>query len=311
MCEMKISLFGKFCIKADTKLLHKLETRKAEELLCYLLLNHERPHPRESLAEILWEGISPGHAKNYLRKTLWQLQSSVEGLCKPDEQRLLLADADWLQINPIFDLWLDIAVFEEAFDSMQGIRGRELRKEQAQIIQHAVEIYHGDLLEGWYQDWCLYERERLQHLYLALLDKLIDYCEYHQQYENGLIFGEKILRFDRARERTHRRLMRMQYLAGDRTAALRQYKKCVLALEEELDVEPAYRTKLLYQIIRADQMGNLQIEHLEKLEDSKAGEDILITVFSRLNSVQNALSQIQVQIVQDIQAIQRAIKGNQ
>lgn len=41
-------------------------------------------------------------------------------------------------------------------------------------------------------------------MYLAMLDKLIVYCEAHHKYEAGLACGNRILRYDRARERTHR-----------------------------------------------------------------------------------------------------------
>jgi len=40
-------------------------------------------------------------------------------------------------------------------------------------LQEAVRLSYADLLEGWYQDWCLYERERLQNIYLLILDKLM------------------------------------------------------------------------------------------------------------------------------------------
>src|SRR5438128_1039451 len=58
-------------------------------------------------------------------------------------------------------------------------------------------LYRGDLLEGWYSDWCLYERERLQHMYLAMLDKLMEYSESHQEYETGQTYGMRALRYDR------------------------------------------------------------------------------------------------------------------
>ena len=34
-------------------------------------------------------------------------------------------------------------------------------------------LYRGDLLTGWYQDWCLIERERYQCMFVSLLDKLM------------------------------------------------------------------------------------------------------------------------------------------
>ena len=56
------------------------------------------------------------------------------------------------------------------------------------------------------------------------------------EYEAGQNYGSIILGFDRARESTHRHLMQLYYLAGDRTGALRQYERCARALDAELGV---------------------------------------------------------------------------
>jgi len=73
-----------------------------------------------------------------------------------------------------------------------------MEDQQAQFLRAAVSLYSGDLLEGWFQDWCLYHRERLQSIYLTMLDKLIAFCEFHHEYENGLALGEHLLRQDGA-----------------------------------------------------------------------------------------------------------------
>jgi hypothetical protein len=52
------------------------------------------------------------------------------------------------------------------------------------------------------QDWCLGEGERLQSAYLIILDKLMGYCESHQEYEAGMAYGQRIMRYERAREST-------------------------------------------------------------------------------------------------------------
>jgi DNA-binding SARP family transcriptional activator len=308
MNTIKIYLLGKFSIEIDDKSINKIEPRKAEELLVYLLLNKDQPHSRERLADILWGETSQDQANNYLRKALWQLQSALDdsGL---GQQGLLLVDGEWLQINPHYEVWLDVAILEATFKNSQGIVGRDLEKEQAQGIQWAVEIYRGDLLDGWYQDWCLYERERLQHLYLAMLDKLMDYCEVYGAYEDGLMFGAKVLQHDRARERTYRRLMRLYYLAGDRTSALRQYRKCVTILQEELDVKPAESTRLLYEKIRADNLDSqMSANQTVGTGNDKTEKDPLLAIFSHLSAFQKELNQIQKQLSQDIQFVQRAMK---
>jgi len=207
------------------------------------------------LADLLWGNNSTTQSTGYLRKALWQLQSALDSQTEPINGRLLLVDPGWVQLNPEADLWLDVAVFEQAFSLVQGVPGKELDHQRVQTLRSAVDLYRGDLLEGWYQDWCLYERERLQQMYLIMLDKLMAFCEAHGDCEAGLVYGFLVLRHDRARERAHRRLMRLHYLTGDRTAALRQYERCVAALDEEFGVRPVKRTVTLCEQIRADQLG--------------------------------------------------------
>lgn len=247
-----IFLLSKFCVQRDNSVMN-IEGRKTQELFSYLLLNRDRPHPRESLAALLWCDIPIAQAKGYLRKALWQLQTALDAQDAPASKQILLVESDWIQLNPEANYWLDVTVFERAFELVQGMPGRKLQPSTAQTLRCAVELYRGDLLEGCYHEWCLYERERFQQIYLIILDKLMDYYEAHEEYETGLSYGMQILRYDQAREHTHRQLMRLQYLTGNRTGALRQYERCAATLEKELGVQPAAKTTTLYEQIRNDQ----------------------------------------------------------
>jgi DNA-binding SARP family transcriptional activator len=246
---LQIFLLGRFQVHYGEAIAEGFEGQKVQELLCYLLLKRERPQPRESLASVLWGDVNTSKSKSYLRKALWQCQSALESISADHNLGLLHVEPEWIQINPDAVFWLDIAMFEDVYTSVQNISGCELDCQSAQTVCSAVDLYQGDLMEGWYVDWCLYERERLQHMYLAMVDKLMHYCEAHGEYESGIDYGLQVLRYDRARERTHRRLMRLEYSAGDRTGALRQYERCVVALKEELGVGPAKQTLELYNSI--------------------------------------------------------------
>lgn len=305
MCVLRVFLLGKLHMQCGEQTLAGLEARKAQELFCYLLLHRNRPHPREILADLLWGDITTAQSKKYLRKALWQLQSALNTPADPGPSALLV-EPDWVQLNPEADLWLDAGVFERAFALVQEVPGRDLDAQQVQTLRSAVGLYQGDLLEGWYLDWCLHERERLQHMFLAMLDKLMSYCESHHEYETGLAYGMRVLRYDPAREHTHRRLMRLEYLAGHRSAALRQYQRCVAALDEELGVRPAERTVRLYEQIRTDRLnGTLP----DPAEAGVAAHPPLPEVLSRLQQLEVTLNDIQHQVQQNIQAVDLAISG--
>jgi len=307
MLALSVRLFGKFCIRRHERILDGLDAHKLQELFGYLLLYRQTPHPRESLAALLWGESPTAQSKKYLRQVLWQLQHVLNPRTDATSEPVLRLEPDWVRLNPRADLWLDVAVFEQAFAQAQGVPSAQLEATAAQALQEAVQLYQGDLLEGWYQDWCLCERERLQNLYLAMLDKLMGYCEAHQEYEIGLAYGARVLRCDRASERTHRRLMRLHYLAGDRTAALRQYQRCIAALEEELGVKPAKRTVALYEQIHADQFEALPPAQTQTTLQMATVP--LPEVLDRLQQLRAILSDIQQQVQREIQVVKLALHG--
>jgi DNA-binding SARP family transcriptional activator len=266
--DVCIHLFGRFTAECLGQPIRGLDGGKVNELFCYLLLHRARPHPREALADLLWNNIPAFQSKKHLRQVLWQMNSVLDPYFAITGVRLMLIEPDWIYVNPCADLWIDVAAFELACDNFRGIAGHALNTQQAQTLIDAVALYRGDLLEGCYLDWCLFERERLHNLCLAALDRLMDYCETHGQYEAAICFGDQILRRDQARECTHRRLMRLYFLAGDRTEALRQYDRCAEILQQELAVKPAASTVALHEQIRSGRMAGKPspartIQHLE------------------------------------------------
>lgn len=307
MSTVRIRLFGKFSAQLEAQKIDGLEPPRLQELFSYLLLYRGRPHARETLAALLWGDSPTATSKKYLRQALWQLQSALNSRAAPSARHLLVVETDWIHINPDTGFWLDVSEFEHSFHLVQGVRGREMDEDRARSLEDAVALYRGDLLEACYEDWCIYERERLQNIFLAMLDKLMSYCESHNQYENGLQHGARILACDRAREHTHRRLMRLQYLAGNRTGALRQYERCVAALQEELGVKPAKRTTELYQQIRADAVdGSSSAQSERRAEPVTSSQP---EVLGRLRQIRSVLIDIQREIQKDIQAVELAIRG--
>jgi DNA-binding SARP family transcriptional activator len=313
MSTLYISLFGKFCVKRDGQVLEGFDARKVQELFCYLLLHRDHSLSREVLASVLWPETTTALSRKSLRQALWQLQSAFGSQDAVLSARILVVDPEWIQLNAQADLWLDVAALEYASNITQNIPGAELDSQKALLLQQAVQLYQGSLLEGWYNDWCVLERERLQTLYLAMLDKLMGYCEVRHDYETGLQYGMRIMCYDRARERTHRRLMRLHYLNGDRAAALRQFEQCTVALEDELGVGPSRHTVALYQQIQADQLSETEFTKATPSANTalEAVPPLLLDVLGRLVQLQGALTELQTQVQQTIQTVEQLVASNQ
>jgi len=255
---------------------------------------------------VLWGEYTTAQSKKYLRQTLWQLQQALHNLSTSAYCKLLQTDTECVRLDSRENLWLDVRLFEQAFAPVQGISGDHLDDQRAGELRKAVSLYEGNLLEGWYQDWCLYHRERLENNFLSMLDKLMAYSERHRDYEAGLAFGERLLLQDRARERTYYRLMRLHYLAGDRAGALRQFQRCSAALKEELGVEPAKRTMELWEQIRADHLENVSPEPtsgiLGAMPAIEPGHAAFL-VLKRMRRLRTVLLKIQHRVTRDIQEV--------
>lgn len=309
MFKFRIHLFGRFSVEYDGEPLEGLGTFKVKELLSYLLIHRNRPRPREALAALLWGDTATDKSKKYLRQALWQLQTALKSQDAEGGYQILLVEDHWVQLNTRSEIWLDVAVLEEAFAALKDKPGRELDAAEKEELQVAVHVYEGELLEGSYQDWCLFQRERLQNMYLALLYKLMSYCEAHHEYEAGQLYGSRILNYDRASERTHRRLMQLQYMAGDRTAALRQYDRCVVALDEDLGVKPDKRTVTLYQKIRSGEVERPTNATLSPLNAIKPTASMLTEAMGRLEDLQVTLADVRQAVCQDIKNIKLTLKN--
>lgn len=309
MSPFRIRLLGKFSVQRDNREIEAFPSAKAKELFCYLLLHRDRSHSREILASLLWGDCSTAQSKKYFRQTLWQLQQALHGQSPGEGGRVLCVDDESLRLDSQPQLWLDAAVLERAFAPVQGVPGEQMSDAQANALQDATALYQGDLLEGNYQDWCLYHRERLQNMYMAMLDKLMGYCEVHEKFEAGIAHGELLLQQDQARERTYYRLMRLHCLAGDRAGALRQFQRCATALQKELGVSPGRRTVDLYNQVRTDKL-DLDDEAAKQAKGNGAGKTAGPTILSRLRAIRSLLLKVEHRLDREIREVDRALSAS-
>jgi DNA-binding SARP family transcriptional activator len=190
----------------------------------------------------------------HLRQALWQLISFLDKGFGGLGSRMLCVDQHWVHMNGLPDVWVDLTQFERAYATIHSLPIQHWDPQELGVINNALSLYVGELLEGCYEDWCLLERQRLHDMHLVMLDKLVEYCEQQQDLEGVLEYAARILRFDATHEQAHWHLMRALYLRGDRTAALRQYERCVNRLKTEFGADPSKKIRALYRQICADEL---------------------------------------------------------
>src|SRR5205823_2311996 len=130
------------------------------------------------------------------------------------------------------------------------------------------------------------------------------YCETQHAFEAGLTYGEQILQHDRGRERIHRQMMRLHNAAGNRSGAIRQYGRCVAALQEELGVQPDRRTRALLDQIRIDAPDVLDAANTSD-DDQFGPNDSLSSLLERFRQLRATVIEIQSQLSRGISVLER------
>ncbi|MCB8924637.1 MAG: tetratricopeptide repeat protein [Ardenticatenaceae bacterium] len=239
---------------ADTAVTH-FASRKADALLVYLACN-PRPHPRETLATLLWPDNDQTRALANLSVILTSLRKQLDSY--------LVAERHTVSFNYERPVVLDVAQFEQAIAQAQPHGGKITRTVAAQL-QTAVSLYKGDFLAGFnlrgvpeFEAWVLLEQERLRQLMLDALADLITFHQQRGQFSEGIQYAQQLLALDPLQEETHRQLMQLYVLDNQRPAALAQYEQCSTILDEELGVEPDEETVALYEAIRDDKVTRRQ-----------------------------------------------------
>jgi DNA-binding SARP family transcriptional activator len=93
----------------------------------------------------------------------------------------------------------------------------------------------------------------LEEQRLEILARLLRIGLEQGTYQEALIFGRRLLETDPTREDVYRDLMRCYSRLGQRSEALRQYRRCQDELRADLDLEPEMETAALYnQLVRGE-----------------------------------------------------------
>ena len=158
----RIQFFGSFRVTSGSRQLVRFRTHRAAVLLAYLAYYLNKEHAREALAEMLWPDVDPLSARTSLRQELASLRRQLEPPGVPSGT-VIRATRSSVQLNPS-------AVITDVGDFALATwkANRAPAKARANSLKVAVGLYHGELLPGWYEEWVLTERTRLEGRYLAL-----------------------------------------------------------------------------------------------------------------------------------------------
>jgi serine/threonine-protein kinase len=184
-------------------------------------------HRRATLLATFWPEHDEPRGRSALRQALHFLRTALHPAalqCRGTEEVRLDPDVCWCDVRAF-----DVAIAAGRLDA-------------------AVELYRGDLLEGFYiadgaefEPWLERQRGRLQRAHLAALEATAIRCEEEGDHAGAACHWYRLAERAPENGRVVLRLMQALAHAGDRAEALRQAEHHRARLQREFgaDVDPA------------------------------------------------------------------------
>jgi DNA-binding SARP family transcriptional activator len=206
-----------------------------QRLVAFVAL-HERPLPRVFVAGTLWLDLPEERASANLRCTLWRLRTSGLPLVQTRSKHLRLAPEVTVDVREMV------------------VRARELTKDEAwtNLAQIDTDLFQGELLPGWYEDWVELERERLRQLSTHAMERLCMRLTVAGQYSRAIEAGLLAVAAEPLRESSHRALIEAHLAEGNRSEAIRHYQLYRQLLDQHLGLPPSPTMDLLFQDFASD-----------------------------------------------------------
>jgi ATP/maltotriose-dependent transcriptional regulator MalT/DNA-binding SARP family transcriptional activator len=219
---------------------------RAMELFFFLL---ESGHPvrKSQIIDALWPEQDSEQIDSTVRTTIYYLRKALGEKC-------VVFQSGRYRLNfptPGEKIWYDVAVFDEHY--VQAKKALEAQDDAAAEAAFAkmVELYHGDYVQSFFNDWCAFRRDKLRQAFVDAHHQLALIAWRREDWEGSLLHWQRLLLIDSCYEVAHYNIMRCYLQQGKRELALRQFQRCSLNLQEELHIAPGTLVQELYQSILA------------------------------------------------------------
>jgi DNA-binding SARP family transcriptional activator len=215
---LELRLFGCWHLSAPTGVV-ELGGRE-QRLVALLALRGQKP--RSQIAGTLWPDTTDERALTSLRSAVLRVRRSASGLLELSHSTLALAP----------DVRIDVQeVVRWAAETAGQPTGHD---------RWWVNVLRGaDLLPGWYEDWVVFERERLQLLRLAALESVALHALEGGDHDTALTAALEAVAIEPLRESAHSLVIRAHLVAGNHSDAVLAYRVYCRQLRQGLSLAPS------------------------------------------------------------------------
>jgi len=194
-----------------------------KRLLAFVALQRGRVDRRHA-AGSLWPDGSDDRASGNLRSTLWRLRGAGIGVLESDKVSVYLRERTITDLDALCQ-WADRLIAGTATEADMHV------PEWTSAV--------AELLPGWYDDWVIFERERIRQRMLHGLEVLSRVLRSDGRYGEAIDAAMSAVAVEPLRESAHRALAEAHFAEGNCVEARRTFIRYREIARRELGVEPS------------------------------------------------------------------------
>jgi len=186
---------------------------------------------RAEVAGTLWPEVTEARAQASLRTVLWRL-NQLEATLVTGREALALSDG------------VEVDVREFVACARDALRDGAAPLPPSRLTALSLT---GELLPGWYEDWVLFERERLRQLQMHALEAVAEQLTQAKRHSEAIEAAMVAVRLEPLRESANRALISAHLAENNVVEAVRKFESFRDELTQELGVEPTPELERLVQ----------------------------------------------------------------
>jgi len=222
-----VHLFGGPYVTIDGRRVEVPEGSK--RLLAFVTLTGTRVE-RRLAAGTLWPDGDDVRAAGNLRSALWRLRGAGLDLLECDKASLRLRGGTVVDVSVACE-WAGRLI-----DGTAGTRDLNATDLLADLLE---------LVPGWYEDWVIFERERVRQRLLHALEELSRRLVREGRHAAAIDAAMRVIAADPLRESAVRALLEAHLAEGNLNEVRRAYRSFADALSTELGVMPTGQLQAL------------------------------------------------------------------
>lgn len=250
LTDIRFKPFGRteFYLRGEKINEDKWIRKKSKVLLAYLMSDPDRVHTKDIILDMFFDDIPQEKADTMYHSTVYNIRTALKiyaGAGSGEKRskskstdinpQYVVYEDKTLRLNPDFYYISENAEFEK-YCSKAVAPGSE--EHRIGFAIKAADLYRGDFMPGYYDDWCEELRVKYKNLFIDICTELIGMLEKNNRPEEVVKYAAMLINEDKLNDDAYIKMIKAYSSLGSKAMAVSCYNTMLKNYEEELGEKP-------------------------------------------------------------------------